>query len=414
VSKTVCDSCGAIFLTRSIFLIVQSSPPALEVCDTQFIESVEDLRSQIDTLALPKIITELVKKGFASDSSPRSGPADPTQQSGKDGDLCRFVAFARMLLDVMPRPLATLFADRWDTRFPAYPWKNDAAAGSLLVDGISTKLEELGVLYATCDAKEVVPSPELWAKLAHDDLIWVNGEQFKIIGIARQPCRLHSKFPFADGGYSVKRAVGTQVFPTLVNRNGSKIGRHILDKLKTGDAESWDVTAFNTALLGSSIELLPNPPANVSPTSPREDKQKRHVNNIRLIKNVLLSHTPKASVDRATFSDAKKQMEECIAMCCDEDSSTKHGAELQAICLSPFTHSGVEEIVARVGELAAFERQCAVLTEKQAKYYKSLLNECKPGAPLLVQAPSGSGLQIFSTSTTLTWFCTGGAQLWPC
>ena len=119
-------------------------------------------------------------------------------------------------------------------------------------------------------------------------------------------------------------------------------------------------------------------------------------------------------MDRATFSDAKKQMEECIAMCCDEDSSTKHGAELQAICLSPFTHSGVEEIVARVGELAAFERQCAVLTEKQAKYYKSLLNECKPGAPLLVQAPSGSGLQIFSTSTTLTWFCTGGAQLWPC
>jgi hypothetical protein len=92
-----------------------------------------------------------------------------------------------MLLDVMPRPLATLFADRWDTRFPAYPWKNDAAAGSLLVDGISTKLEQLGVLYATCDAKEVVPSPELWAKLAHDDLIWVNGEQFKIIVIARQP-----------------------------------------------------------------------------------------------------------------------------------------------------------------------------------------------------------------------------------
>jgi hypothetical protein len=52
---------------------------ALEVCEAHFIESVEDLQSQIDKLELPNIITELIQSGFASEGGPALAPSRPDQ-----------------------------------------------------------------------------------------------------------------------------------------------------------------------------------------------------------------------------------------------------------------------------------------------------------------------------------------------
>ena len=240
-----------------------------------------------------------------------------------------------MLLDVMTRVLAVLFASRWDSKFPDFPWQNDAASGRLLVDGVHTEYVDLGSLTAERGERVVVPSAELLGKLTHNDELWIEGEQFKVVVVAGRPFQLSKRFPFAGGDYAAKRAVVTQVLPSLTNRNGNPIDRHILSKLRRGDTKTWDMTAFSVALLGSSIELLPRPPAVILPTSSPEEKQARHVDNIRILKNTLLSHpsSGKAAMDTAVFNAAQQQMEDCITMCSqDQDERASFQQELEDVC----------------------------------------------------------------------------------
>ena len=116
--------------------------------------------------------------------APPTGAALPAcmQQPGAEPDRLRFVAFARMLLDVMPRPLAVLYAGCWDGKFPAHPWQDDAASGMLLVDGVHTQYVDLGSVTAQSGQKVVVPGAELL--LAHQDVIWIEEEQFKVVVVA--------------------------------------------------------------------------------------------------------------------------------------------------------------------------------------------------------------------------------------
>ena len=50
------------------------------MCEAHFVESVKDLRSQIDKLELPNIITEMIQNGFASEGGgPALAPSRPSQ-----------------------------------------------------------------------------------------------------------------------------------------------------------------------------------------------------------------------------------------------------------------------------------------------------------------------------------------------
>ena len=190
-------------------------------------------------------------------------PAEAERLSpGAEADRLRFFVFARVLLDLMPGPLAVLFTTHWDAKFPAHgPWHDGLESGRLFVDGL-VALVCTGWLTAERGKREVVPSAEL--PLQRIDQIWIDPhtESFKVIVVRGQPMRLNICCPLQDGKHTARRGDGdVRARDPVTTRNAKPIGPHILKKLRTGEPQSWDLTAFNVALLGSSVDLLPKPTA---------------------------------------------------------------------------------------------------------------------------------------------------------
>jgi hypothetical protein len=265
---------------------------------------------------------------------PPALPGDPTQADGPDADRLRFFAGSRILLDVVPRALAPLLRQGWDTQYPTHPWQDGADCGALLVDGTRTQLEHLGGELSARQGKKVVEMDAAMLanpEIKHNAEIVIGGQEVKLIIVAGQPVRINQTFGGADGCYGVNIKRTVQVLPPMTKTGGGPVEFCSLAKLRTGlPVTGWDVTAFSIALMGSNRNVLA-----------ATDPLALHVDKVRKLKNKELSHRCGSRTDVATFNRAKKQMVDCIKACAvvtGEAETARHIQEIDDICRDTTRH----------------------------------------------------------------------------
>ena len=222
-----------------------------------------------------------------------------------------FVAFCKIVLQLLPKLLQVYFKQCWDTKYPDHLWQDLPENGELLIDGLLPCGVELpGTVKVRRDSGKVDTSEDLSSLLQEGDLVMIENQVFKVLNIVIKG----GKKPKPKGFTISSKWKGDDMDGVIIHGQHIKCEKKIpkpmgrvIPKIKAGVSAMWDISILTMLLINSSHALMQG----------KDNGEVELVRKLRDVRNEQ-AHATEFAISQERLDDVCDLIRSFVALCLPE------------------------------------------------------------------------------------------------